>query len=107
MLFCLVFYRALSLLPITWVVDILRLNVKLSGQCLYERFYPFYLEVCWAGGFVICYNADADSLTAAIPGLPRYNRPLSLPFFGWLYLAVIGTEAITDNKVIVDVLWTG
>ena len=95
------------LLPITWIVDIFRLNVKLSGQLFNECLYPFYLKVCWADGFVIGYNADADSLTAAVPGSPRYDRPLSLPLFGWLYLAVTGTEAIADNKVAVDVLWTG
>jgi hypothetical protein len=105
--FCPSFYKALSLLPIAWVIDVLRLNVKLSGQCLHERFYPFYLEVCWADGFVICYNADANSLTATIPSLLWYDRPLSLPFLSWLYLAILGTEAITNNKVIVDILRTG
>jgi len=106
-LFCLVFYRALLLLPITGVVDMFRLNAKLSGQLFYERPYPFYLKVCWADGFVVGYNADSDSLTAAVPGSVRYDRPLPLPFFSWLYLAVIGTEAIADNKVTVKVLRAG
>lgn len=97
----------LQLLPIAGVVDIVGLNVKLSGQLFYERPCPFYLKVCWADGFVVGYNADSDGLTAAVPGSVRYDRPLPLPFFGWLYLAVAGTEAIADNKVAVDVLWTG
>jgi len=106
-LFCLAFYMALLLLPITGVVDIFRRDVKLSEQLFYECLCPFYLKVCWADGFVIGYNADADSLTAAVPGSPRYDGPLSLPFFGWLYLAVASAEAVADNKVAVDVLWTG
>jgi hypothetical protein len=105
-LFCLAFYRTLLLLPITGVVDIFRLNVKLSGQRFYERPYPFYLKVCWADGFVIGYNTDTDSLTASEPSSLWHNRPLSLPLFGWLYLAITGTEAIADNKVTVDVFWT-
>jgi hypothetical protein len=101
------FIVGLQLLPITWVVDIVRLNVKLSGQLFYECPHPFCLEVCRAGGFVIGYNADSDSLTTAVPGSVWYDGPLPLPLFGRLYLAVIGAEAITDNKVTVEVLRAG
>lgn len=95
------------LLPVAWVVDMLRLDIKFSGQRLYERFDPFYLEVCRTVVFVVGYDADSDGLTAAIPGLSRYDGPLSLPIFGRLYLTIIGTEAIADNKVIADVLRAG
>jgi len=97
----------LLLFPVAGVENIFRLNDKLSGQRLCQRLYPFYLAVCWPDGFVIGYNAYADGLTAAVPGLSWYDRPLSLPFFGWLYLAIIGTEAVTDNEVAVEVLRTG
>lgn len=49
------------------------LNVKLSAECFYECFCSFYLEVGWAGGFTVGYDADADSLAAAIPGSARYD----------------------------------
>ena len=67
------FYRALSLLPIVGIVDVLELNVELSAQSFYQCLYPFYLEVGWKGGFTVSYNADADSLTAAVPGSAWYG----------------------------------
>jgi len=59
------------------------------------------------GGFAVGYDADADSLAAAIPGSAWYDRPLSLPFFGWLYLAIVSAEAIAQTEVTVDILGTG
>lgn len=88
------FYRALLLLPIIGIVDILRVNVKLSAQAFYQCLYPFSLVLGWTGGFTVGYNADTDSLAAAVPGSAGYDWPLSLPFFGWLYLSVVAAEAI-------------
>ena len=90
-----------GLLPVAWIVDIFRLNIKFSGEDLYQSFYPFNLKVCWADGFSACYDADTYGLTAAIPCLSWYDGPLPLPFFCGLYLAVAGTEAVTYDKVAV------
>ena len=62
------FYVGCFLLPILWVVDGLCPNVEFSVQPFDEFLYPFYLEVGWKGGFAVSYNADADSLPAAMPG---------------------------------------
>lgn len=62
-----VYYVAL-LPPIAGVVDGLGLNAELSVQRFYERLYTFYLKVSWVCGFAVSYKADADGLTAAVPG---------------------------------------
>ena len=93
--------------PIARVVDGLRLNAELSIQRFHECLYAFYLKVGWVGDFAVSYNADADGLTVAVPGSAWDARPLSLPFFGRLYLAVAPAEAVADNKVAVDILGTG
>ena len=97
----------MALLSIVGVVDIFGANVKPSAKRIHQCLYPFYLQVCWSSGSVIGYNADADSLAAAVPGSARYDGPLSLPFFGGQYLAVAGTKAVADNKVTVYILRTG
>jgi len=102
----LAFYGALLLLPIAGIVDGFGLNIELSAQSLYQRLRPFYLEVSRANGFAISYNTNADSLTGAIPGSAGYYRPLSLPLFCWLYLAIAATEAIAYAEVAVDILRT-
>ncbi len=84
----------LCLLPIIGIVDMLGPNVELSAQSFYQCLCPFYLEVGWAAGFTVGYNTDTDSLTAAVPCSAWYDGPLSLPFFGWLYLAVVAAEAV-------------
>ncbi len=58
------------------------------------------------GGFTVGYNAEAYSSSAAVPGSAGYYRPLSLPFFGWLYLTIAVAEPVADNKVAVDILRT-
>jgi hypothetical protein len=98
---------ALSLLPIVGVVDALGLNVELSRQFFYQHLCPLYLEVGGTSGFAISNNANADSLAGSIPRSARHNRPLSLPLFGWLYLAIFPAEAVANNKVAVDILGTG
>ena len=71
---CLVgFYRTLLLLPIAGVVDGLGLDVELSAQPFYQCLYPFYLAVGWARLRRVSYDADADSLTAAVPGSAGYD----------------------------------
>jgi len=92
--------------PITWVIDGLGANVELSAQLFYQCLCPFYLEVGWAGGFTVGYNAEAYSSSTAVPGSAGYYRPLSLPFFGWLYLTIAVAEPVADNKVAVDILRT-
>jgi len=90
-----------------WVVDGLWPNVEFSVQLFDEFLYPFNLEVCWKGSFAVSYNADADSLAAVVPGSAWYDWPLSLPFFAWLYLAIVTAQAVANNKVAVDILGIG
>ncbi len=72
----------------------------------YQLLYPFYLAICWAAGVSVGYNAYADGAAAAIPGSARRDRPLFLPFFGCLYLAITSAKTIANNKMAVDVLRT-
>ncbi len=65
-------YGTLVLLPIAGIVDGIRLNVKLSAKPFYQHLRSFYLEVGWASGFAISYNADANSLTTAVPASAWY-----------------------------------
>jgi len=93
--------------PIAGVVDGFGLNAKHSAQLFYQYLCPSFLGTSRLSGFAVSYNADSDSLTTAVPGPARYNRPLSLPFFGRLYLSVATAETVTDDKVAVDILGTG
>lgn len=80
--------------PIVWVVDGFRPNAELFAQSIQERFQPFYLAIGQVSGFAVSYNADSDSLTAAVPGAAGDERPLSLPFFCWLYLSVFAAKTV-------------
>jgi hypothetical protein len=101
---CSAFYRTLSLLPIAGIVDGFGLNAELSAELFYQCLCPFYLEVGWVSGFAVGYNTDSDGLAVAVPSSTRYARPLFLPFFSWLYLAIAAAEPITNDKVAVDIL---
>ena len=59
--------------PGVGVVDRFGANVELSGQCFDKLFSPFYLEIARSGALVVGYNADANSVTAAVPGSPGYD----------------------------------
>jgi hypothetical protein len=104
-------------------VDGFRPNIEFSGQRFYQCLCPSYLEVGWSYGFVVGYNADVNSLFAALGWCfvqhqlsPADTSPpaaglrqtalvqlvrgaLSLPIFGWQYLAVVADAAVADNKM--------
>jgi len=93
-------YRIILLIPsnylpsIAGIVDRFGRDAKLFAEFFHQHLYSLYLAIRWAGGFSVSYNADANSLTAAVRGSAWYDRPLSLPFFGWLYLAVAATMTV-------------
>lgn len=62
-----------ALQPGFGVVDRFGANVELSGQCFNKFFSSFYLEIARSGGLVVGYNADANSVTATVPGSPGYD----------------------------------
>lgn len=65
------FHPGRLLSPVAGVIDGFGGDVKPSAQGFYQRLGSFDLAVCWECGFAIGYDADADSLGAAVPGSAR------------------------------------
>lgn len=88
------------------------MNIKPSTQLYYKCLGSFYLEVGWASALAIGNDADVNSLPIFHGWLNvilrlTIHRPLSLPFVGGLYLAVVADISVTDNKMTVNILTAG
>lgn len=73
--------------------------MKPLTQTFNQDLYPFYLAISWARYFVVSYNTNSNSLSAALRGSAGDSGPLFLPFFRFLYLAVCSAVAVAYNKV--------
>jgi hypothetical protein len=85
----------------------LRVYFEFSKEGLDKGINPLFLEICRFCGYAVGYNADADCLAVAVPAATRNSRPLLLPFFARLNLAVLTPKAVADNEMAVDILGVG
>ena len=80
--------------PVGGIIDELGFDVEFSAQSFDEGFGSSYLAVGRTDGFTVGNDADSNGLAVAVPRSAWDDRPLSLPFFGWLYLAVAAAKPV-------------
>ncbi len=83
------------------------MDVEFPGQTINEGFGSFYLQLGRISGFTIGNDADADWLSAVACAPGRSGGVLSVPSVGCLDKAIVSAEAITDDKVTIEVLGVG
>ena len=79
-------------------------DFEFTGKHIGEGFRSFHLQFGGVSRFTVSDNADTDGLSAVACTPGRNGGVLPVPSVGSLDETILGTEAVADNEVAIEVL---